>query len=70
MTPDDFFAYNNRDDNSWSEGNPLVPSLVNLLTSSFPGIPHWPGIHTKVILIHYVLLALAYRHQSRFGNGF
>ena len=69
MTPDDLFAHN-RDANSWSEGNPLVPSLANLSTSSLSGIPRCPGIHTKVTLSHLVLLALAYPHQSQFVDGF
>jgi hypothetical protein len=38
MTPDGFFAHNNKDANSWSEGNPLVPSLASSSTS-FSGIP-------------------------------
>ena len=70
MTPDYFFAHNNRDANSWSEGNPLVPSLASLSTSSFSGIPRCPGIHTKVTLFHLVLLALAHTHQSQFGDSF
>ena len=34
----------------WSEGNSLIPSLPDLLDSSFPGIPWCPGIHSKVTI--------------------
>ena len=35
-----------------SEGTLLVPYLVNLSVSSFPGIPQYPGIHAKVTLLN------------------
>ena len=42
--PDDFFTHNKGDANSLVS---LVPSLANLSVPSCPGIPRWPGIHTK-----------------------